>query len=446
LAGDQIVVTSRIIRRIIAHATATCGYDPQAAGKELNLRVLDAVVQWDDAVRARRGGKGRSRVPMTEHNAFLRAIAASPDENAPRLVFADWLEEQGEPDRAEFIRTQCALTLPGLPERRHALRVRERDLLDAHRQEWCQAFGLPIEDIVFERGLIASVRLSEWDRGRVLDPECAAQLATLRELDLSGLQLGDADLAAFAATAQMPALRKLILSDNDITGSGAVALAKAAGLPRLETLYLFGNPIGDVTRATLERSKSFRLGNLDVGEPAEGYCMSPGEAEMARRQYLRTHLLPVVSRYFTTYERLRSAMLCVAQYWADEANDAVHAELIVSELFEPTLEGVSWEVSWDEDGPHADPNLPNTYIKRQYGKGSSSNVWLSATEWDDNNGAIPLWAAFAPEGGSQEYEALSEAYAPAVMFYRHGGYEILPMLRPQLDGVETEWGTEPETT
>ena len=26
------------------------------------------------------------------------------------------------------------------------------------------------------------------------------------------------------------------------------------------------------------------------------------------------------------------------------------------------------------------------------------------------------------------------------MFYRHGGYEILPMGRPHLDGIRPEWG------
>jgi hypothetical protein len=168
--------------------------------------------------------------------------------------------------------------------------------------------------------------------------------------------------------------------------------------------------------------------------------MTPGEAELARRQYLRRGLLPVVSGYFAKYERLQSAMLCAAQYWADEADDAVHGLLIVSELFEPTLEGVGW----GEDESHADPNLPNTYIKPEYGEGSSSVVSLHGIgdHWDDNSGAIPLWAAFAAEEGSQEYESYSEVYSPAVMFYRHGGYEILPMRRPHLDGVQPVWGWE----
>ena len=50
-AGDQIVITNRIIRRIIEHAITVHGYDPRVRGKELNLKVLDDVVEWDDAVR-----------------------------------------------------------------------------------------------------------------------------------------------------------------------------------------------------------------------------------------------------------------------------------------------------------------------------------------------------------------------------------------------------------
>ena len=44
------------------------------------------------------------------HAAFLQSIIAAPDDDAPRLVYADWLEEHGgEPERAEFIRVQCEL-------------------------------------------------------------------------------------------------------------------------------------------------------------------------------------------------------------------------------------------------------------------------------------------------------------------------------------------------
>jgi hypothetical protein len=50
-AGDQLIVTNRLIRRIIEHAIAAHGYHPSTPGKELNLQALDEVIYWDDAVR-----------------------------------------------------------------------------------------------------------------------------------------------------------------------------------------------------------------------------------------------------------------------------------------------------------------------------------------------------------------------------------------------------------
>jgi uncharacterized protein (TIGR02996 family) len=41
--------------------------------------------------------------------ALLRHIEAYPDDDLPRLVYADWLDEQGRHTRAEFIRVQCEL-------------------------------------------------------------------------------------------------------------------------------------------------------------------------------------------------------------------------------------------------------------------------------------------------------------------------------------------------
>src|SRR4051812_5383520 len=45
-----------------------------------------------------------TRVPMSRADALLAAIAEAPDDDAPRLVYADWLEEHGDDARAEFIR------------------------------------------------------------------------------------------------------------------------------------------------------------------------------------------------------------------------------------------------------------------------------------------------------------------------------------------------------
>jgi uncharacterized protein (TIGR02996 family) len=60
---------------------------------------------------------------VTHDDAFLQAILESPDDDTPRLIYADWLDEHGEPDRAEFIHMQGLLArlqrdqkrIPGRP-------------------------------------------------------------------------------------------------------------------------------------------------------------------------------------------------------------------------------------------------------------------------------------------------------------------------------------------
>ena len=46
---------------------------------------------------------------MTDGHGLLQAIIDTPDDEGLRLVYADWLEEQGETDQAELIRVQCRL-------------------------------------------------------------------------------------------------------------------------------------------------------------------------------------------------------------------------------------------------------------------------------------------------------------------------------------------------
>jgi uncharacterized protein (TIGR02996 family) len=46
---------------------------------------------------------------MPDRISFLATIRANSNEDAPILVFADWLEEQGETGEAELLRVQCEL-------------------------------------------------------------------------------------------------------------------------------------------------------------------------------------------------------------------------------------------------------------------------------------------------------------------------------------------------
>ncbi len=91
---------------------------------------------------------------MTIEKDFLSTIRDEPDDDGIRLIYADWLEEQGKVDRAEFIRLQCEIAGMDLDDpRRPAMELRAEDLLVRHRGEWTQ--GLP-ESValttVFERG------------------------------------------------------------------------------------------------------------------------------------------------------------------------------------------------------------------------------------------------------------------------------------------------------
>lgn len=82
---------------------------------------------------------------MTTEESFLGAIASAIDDRLPRLVFADWLDEQGDP-RAEWLRVECELAELGPSDgRRPTLEARLRALWDAHREGligWERRFAL----------------------------------------------------------------------------------------------------------------------------------------------------------------------------------------------------------------------------------------------------------------------------------------------------------------
>src|SRR5262245_26563992 len=105
---------------------------------------------------------------MDTGKAILADIIANPDDDTPRLVYADWLEEHGHETRAEFIRVQLALAKKRLPT---GSRPR-RDLLQLEKAifvgngnnwaveygDWCEPEleawrrGFPVEAMLSNRG------------------------------------------------------------------------------------------------------------------------------------------------------------------------------------------------------------------------------------------------------------------------------------------------------
>lgn len=70
---------------------------------------------------------------MTTERAFLTAILERPDDDATKLVYADWLEEQGDP-RGEYLRLMVRMRQERIvtPEQRQRY-----DELSAERAELC---------------------------------------------------------------------------------------------------------------------------------------------------------------------------------------------------------------------------------------------------------------------------------------------------------------------
>src|SRR5262245_45374829 len=110
---------------------------------------------------------------MASTEVFEQAIRDEPADDGLRLIYADWLEENDQPDRAEFIRLQIELArLPEEHSDRRLLEMRERALLKRSRATWLE--GLPEwarDTAVFRRGFVAQVEASvrEWqDDGAVV--------------------------------------------------------------------------------------------------------------------------------------------------------------------------------------------------------------------------------------------------------------------------------------
>src|SRR5262245_40921969 len=93
---------------------------------------------------------------MIENQALLSTILADPDDDRPRLAYADWLEQQGQVGRARLIRVQIELAcLPNNSEAATALRAEEEQLESACEKTLPQLDGITWG--VFERGLVHSV-------------------------------------------------------------------------------------------------------------------------------------------------------------------------------------------------------------------------------------------------------------------------------------------------
>jgi uncharacterized protein (TIGR02996 family) len=111
---------------------------------------------------------------MVEHSAFLADILAHPDEDAPRLIYADWLSEQDDPEcraRAEFIRVQFHLReLPAHDPAWLEWHKREHSLERLARKRWMPAFPHNSDRVAtqprFKRGFVERIEITHLEMER----------------------------------------------------------------------------------------------------------------------------------------------------------------------------------------------------------------------------------------------------------------------------------------
>jgi uncharacterized protein (TIGR02996 family) len=102
-----------------------------------------------------------------EERGLLEAILETPDDDAPRLVYADWLQGRGDP-RGELIQLQCQLAAAPDDDRRRNIKIAENKLLEAHAAAWKKPMhaALPREErpdlygFGFVRGFIEYAKIS----------------------------------------------------------------------------------------------------------------------------------------------------------------------------------------------------------------------------------------------------------------------------------------------
>jgi len=175
---------------------------------------------------------------MNEEDALLRAICDHPDDDTPRLVFADWLDEQGGEINtawAELIRDQIRLS----PEIRTSFIDHDDDWL----KSWSDRLYFP-----------PTLSFYGWKRGfptRLHSPVgdlCATWDSVIRRIPVEELYLeeaADVSMKALVASCDLRSVRELFIhsveprgDEPQLTDRAIVALAGCPALSDLKSMLV----------------------------------------------------------------------------------------------------------------------------------------------------------------------------------------------------------------
>jgi uncharacterized protein (TIGR02996 family) len=258
-------------------------------------------------------------MPPPGYEPFLQTVLENPADDGARLVYADWLEERGEGDRAELIRLQC----------RGEDDERARALVHLHGKSWAGPAARHTYGIAFRRGFVEEVTVCALTLVKHAEEIFAAApvrllrvigaagvlerfvrcplLARIEALHLTGGGLSDAGAVALSECEFLANLRTLRLGQNSIGDEGVEVLADSPWLGNLETLILHANLIGDAGTIALATSRSLnRLRVLDLSDNPIGDAGAAALAASLGFRHLK-HLNLAQRKEWSTAWALRGA-------------------------------------------------------------------------------------------------------------------------------------------
>jgi uncharacterized protein (TIGR02996 family) len=255
-----------------------------------------------------------------EQAALLAAIVAHPDDDTPRLVYADWLQENGDEEQAQFIRD--SIQIEWLEDYEDDRRERMAKRLDGaavrNGERWVEQLGVRPHDLVYDRGMVEGVIYEGVEffladapllfarvpvRSVVLDEiggydlmsdplsklAGMRELARLRDLRLSnrGYPVFSEGWERFITSPYLVNLQELAVESVALTDEDALAFDRCNSLHRIEELSLVGNQLTAVGALTVVRSPHLsNLTRLKLWHNAIVQDRTPGSTYLALRDAL----------------------------------------------------------------------------------------------------------------------------------------------------------------
>jgi len=203
---------------------------------------------------------------MTQEELLLQRVLERPDDDAPRLAYAGYLDQRGDP-RGEFVHVQVELARLDMDRDPNYVPLAERSyaMIDGYGPAFAGQIAGMVDEYSFDRGFVELVKLParrfleiatqlfalapirhlDLAGPRKLIPELfsSPHLQAIRSLNIRHWMLTDEDMKVIAASPHIKQLRWLSIADNLVRLPGAEALAASRNLPSLKYVVFSGNPV-----------------------------------------------------------------------------------------------------------------------------------------------------------------------------------------------------------